>query len=86
MVSLNATAARKGFFEMISSVVEKQEIFHIHHKKGDVVVLSQEEYDGLIETLNLQSSPGFQESLQKSIKEVQNGETLSFEEVFREPQ
>ncbi|MCP4298207.1 MAG: type II toxin-antitoxin system Phd/YefM family antitoxin [Proteobacteria bacterium] len=86
MPTLNATAARKDFFEMINSAVEKHEIFHIRHKKGDVVVMSQEEYDGLIETLHLQSTPGFKESLLRSVNQVKNGETFSFEEVFGEPQ
>ncbi len=86
MSTLNATAARKGFFEMISSATEKHEIFHIHHKKGNVVLMSQDEYDGLIETLQLQSTPGFKESLQQSIKQVEKGETSTFEEVFGEPQ
>ena len=86
MRTLNATTARQQFFDVIRSATEKHETIQIHHKKGDVVMMSRDEYEGLMETLHLQSIPGFAESIQKSIKQVENGEVQSFEAVFGEPQ
>lgn len=84
MPALSATEARNGFFEILRSTAEKHEVYHIHSKKGDVVMLSEEEYESLQETLQLLSIPGFKESLFKSIQQINKGETKSFEEVFGE--
>ncbi|MFC1485176.1 type II toxin-antitoxin system Phd/YefM family antitoxin [bacterium] len=83
MVNLNATKARKEFFEIIKDVINTHQIFHIHHKKGDVVLLSEEEYESLNETLELLSIPGFRESIKKSMKQIEKGETYSMDEIFK---
>jgi len=45
-------------------------------------MLSEEEYDNLIETLELLSIPGMIKSLDKSVKQMNKGETYSLEDVF----
>lgn len=82
MTTLTATEARRDFFDLVKSVNEQHTVHHIHHRKGDVVMLSQENYDSLVETLELLSIPGFKESIQTSVKEAKRGETYSFDEVF----
>lgn len=82
MTTLTATDARRGFFDMIKGATKKHRIYHIHHKNGDVVLMSEEEFDGLRETLELLSIPGFRESIAKSVKEIKKGETVSLNEAF----
>ena len=82
MASMNATKARKEFFDLIKNAISKHQVFHIHHRQGDVVLLSEEEYESLQETLELLSIPGFRESIAKSVKQMEKGETISFDEVF----
>jgi antitoxin YefM len=48
--------------------------------------MSQAEFEGLIETLELLSSPGFRERFEASRQEAEAGDTLSFDEVFGEEQ
>lgn len=55
MLAITATNARKDFFEIVKGATEKHEIYHIQHRKGDVVLMSEAEYDSLIETLELLS-------------------------------
>jgi antitoxin YefM len=86
MTTLTATAARKGFFELLKKTNEQHEVFHIHHRSGDAVLLSEAEYDSLNESLALLSSPGFREDFRKSRKQAENDQTVSFEEVFGEAQ
>ncbi len=86
MTTLTATAARKGFFDLLKKANEKHEIFHIHHRGGDAVLLSEQEYDSLNESLALLSSPGFREALLESRRQAADGETVSFGEVFGESQ
>ena len=84
MANINATQARKEFFDLIKDTITKHEVFHIHHRQGDVVLMSEEEYSSLQETLELLSIPGFRESIAKSVKQVEAEDTFSMEEVFKE--
>ncbi|MFC1582993.1 type II toxin-antitoxin system Phd/YefM family antitoxin [Planctomycetota bacterium] len=82
MASMKATDARKEFFDIVKNAINKHQIYHIHHKQGDVVLLSEEEYDSMQETLELLSVPGFRESISKSVKQMEKGETYSMDKVF----
>lgn len=82
--SLSATEARKVFFEMIKDINEHHKAYHIHHRKGDVVMLSEADYEGLLETLELLSIPDFRARIKKSVKQQIKGETLSMKDVFGE--
>ncbi|WP_295587223.1 type II toxin-antitoxin system Phd/YefM family antitoxin [uncultured Lamprocystis sp.] len=86
MTTLTATDARKGLFDLLRGANERHEIYHIRHRQGDAVLMSEAEYDSLIETLELLSAPGFNESFKKAQTEAQSGDTRSFDEVFGEPQ
>ncbi|MGC9366099.1 MAG: type II toxin-antitoxin system Phd/YefM family antitoxin [bacterium] len=86
MINLTATKARSKLFEIIKDAVTKHKIFHIRHKQGDVVLLSEEEYESLQETLNLLSIPGFRESISRSVKNIEEGEVYTFKEVFNKDQ
>jgi antitoxin YefM len=44
--------------------------------------MSEEEYDSMVETLELLSIPGFRQSLKKSVAQMRKGETVSFEDIF----
>ena len=86
MATLTASDARKTFFDLVKNANESHEIYHIHHKSGDVVLLSEQEYESMNETLALLSAPGFREQFETSRQQAERGETLSYEEVFGEPQ
>ena len=84
MAGIKATEARKDFFSIVKNVVKKHQVYHIQHKDGDVVLMSEEEYESLQETLELLSVPGFRESIARSVKQMDDGETFSIDEVFGE--
>ncbi|MBE0510883.1 MAG: type II toxin-antitoxin system Phd/YefM family antitoxin [Chromatiales bacterium] len=86
MTTLTATDARKALFELLKNANERHEVYHIRYKNGDAVLMSQDEYDSLQETLALLSSADFQLGFRQGTQEAEQGDTLSFEEVFGEPQ
>lgn len=86
MTTITATAARKQLFDLMKGVSQKHEIYHISHRNGAAVLMSEEEFEGLQETLDLLSIKGFRDDFDLARKEVEGGETRSFEEVFGEPQ
>mgnify|MGYP001041862998 CR=1 FL=1 len=86
MSTITATAARKSFFDLIKGVNQKHEIYHISHKDGAAVLMSEEEFESLQETLGLLSASGFRADFDLARREIERGESLSFEDVFGEKQ
>jgi len=86
MTTLTATDARRSLFELLRGANERHEIYHIRHRQGDAVLMSEAEYESLIETLALLSARGFRDTFDQARSEAESGDTRSFEEVFGEPQ
>ncbi len=82
MADVNATQARNAFFGLVKEAAVGHRVVRIHHREGDVVLMSEAEYEGLQETLALLSIAGFRESIETSLKQIERGETFSLDEVF----
>ena len=53
----------EGLYNYLESAVVFNQIINVNTKKGNAVVISEEDYNGLIETLYLTSVPGMKERL-----------------------
>lgn len=84
MLSHTATEARANFFQIIKRSLTFHEPQRISSPAGSVVVISEEDYDALQETLYLQSQQGWQEAFAQSKSEADQGKTQSFADVFGE--
>ncbi len=62
-MNTNATNLRKNLFNFLDMVIEFNEVINVSTKKGNVVILNEEDYNGLMETLYLTSIPGMKEKL-----------------------
>jgi antitoxin YefM len=82
MPKLTATDARRDFFEIIKGAGRSHDIYHVQHRQGNVVMLAEEDYESMVETLQLLSIPGFREELHESMQQMANGETVTFKDVF----
>ena len=82
MKNVNATQARKEIFNLIKNAIKKHKVFHIHHRNGNVVLLSEKEYENVQVTLELLASPGFRESIRKSLRQIEKGEAHPLYELF----
>ncbi|MDA2925116.1 type II toxin-antitoxin system Phd/YefM family antitoxin [Acidobacteria bacterium AH-259-G07] len=82
MAVVKATAARKELFKLIRKALRTHQPVHIQHREGQVVLLAEEEYEGLLETLELLSIPGFRESLAEAEADIAAGRTSSIDAVF----
>ena len=65
MTTLNATDARKNLYRLMDDVYESHEPVMITGKRHNAVLLSEEDWSAIQETLYLLSIPG----MRKSIKE-----------------
>lgn len=82
MTSLTATEARQRLFSLLKSAARGHRVFRITHNDGDAVLLSKEDYESLLETLELLSTPGLARSIRKARREIERGETYSLEDVL----
>ena len=82
MTTLTATAARKEFFDLMKRTTRGHRIYRIQHRKGAAVLLSEEDYENLIETLELLSVRGLRASLKRSVAQMKRGETQTLAQVF----
>ncbi len=82
MTSLTATEARQRLFSLLRSAARGHRVYRITHNDGDAVLLSQEDYESLLETLELLSTPGFARSIRQARREIERGDTYPLEEVL----
>ena len=82
MKTLTATDARADWFAMLKNSVKEHRVYRITAKEGDSILLSEEDYQNLLETLELLSSPGMLKSIRQAKKEIKEGKVYSLHEVF----
>jgi len=63
MPIINATKARNNFFKLLDEVVTTHEPVYVTGKTGNVVILSEEDFRSIQETLYLCSIPGMREKI-----------------------
>ncbi len=63
MYNTNITNFRKNIFKMLEQTVKYNEPVNISTKDGNAVIISEDEYRSLIETLNLSSNPIMKEKI-----------------------
>jgi prevent-host-death family protein len=62
-----AREARANLYRLIAQVAESHEPVHISGKRNNAVLLSEEDWSAVQETLNLLSIPGMRESIRKGM-------------------
>ncbi|MDR0524172.1 MAG: type II toxin-antitoxin system Phd/YefM family antitoxin [Candidatus Methanoplasma sp.] len=73
MATVNATQCRKDFFAILESAVNNDERYTITTKNGNAVLISEEAWDGLMETLYILSDPEMLDSIKKAEAEYPDG-------------
>jgi len=63
MTSISATEARKQLYKLLDEVSESHEAVQITGKRGNAVLVSEEDWRAVQETLYLVSIPGMRESI-----------------------
>jgi len=68
MTTLSATEARKCLYSLVDDVAESHDPIQIVGKRNSAVLVSEEDWRAIQETLYLTSIPGMRESIQEGIK------------------
>jgi antitoxin YefM len=85
--TISLKEARAKFSTLVDKVDRLSERFVVT-KNGlpKAVVMSADEFDGWVETLELLSNPKAVKALERGLKPAKTGKLRSFERVFGEPQ
>jgi prevent-host-death family protein len=83
MYTLTATDARANLFGIIKNTVKGHLHTRISSKEGAAVIISEEDYESLLETAELLSIKGFKESIRKADREISQNRVLSLNEAFK---
>lgn len=68
MKSYTITDLRKNIYKVVEETGKTHEPVHIYGKKGNAVMVSEEDWRAIQETLHLHSVPGMTESILKGLK------------------
>lgn len=69
MTNTNITKFRQKVFEYVNQAVEFNDVVNISTKNGNAIIISEDEYNSMIETLYLKSVPGLAESIKEASAE-----------------
>ena len=68
MFNTNITNFRKNLFKLLEQTIKYNEPVNISTKEGNAVIISEEDYNGLMETVYLCSIPNMKERIIEGMK------------------
>lgn len=68
MTNTNITNLREHLFEYINQAVEYNDVINVNTKNGNAVILSEEDYNALMETLYLSASPRTKQEIVEGLR------------------
>lgn len=80
MNTVNATNFRKDLFKLLQQVSMYKDPLMVSTKEGNVILLSEDEYNSIMETMYLESIPGMKDKLIEGMN-TPLSECVSEEEV-----
>lgn len=69
MTNVNITNFRKDIYKLLEQTIKYNEPINISTKNGNAVVISEEDYNNLMETLYISSVPGLKDKIIKGLNE-----------------
>ncbi|MDR1017423.1 MAG: type II toxin-antitoxin system Phd/YefM family antitoxin [Lachnospiraceae bacterium] len=80
MINVNATNFRKNLFNNLELTIKYNEPIHVTTKDGNAIVISESDYNSLMETLYLSSIPKMKDIITKGLN-TPLSDTVSEDEV-----
>ena len=72
MTNINVTNFRKDIYTLLEQTINFNEPINISTKNGNAVVLSEEDYNSLMETVYIMSVPGLKDEILKRANDEEN--------------
>ena len=68
MITLNISNARAELYKLASSCIKYNSVVNINTKEGNVVMISEEDYNSLMESLYLAGIKNVYEDIEEAVK------------------
>ena len=82
---LSATEARKQLFQLIKALEQPDsEVVITVDSKPKIVMISYDEYEGLLETLDILSDPKAMKGIEEGEADIKAGRVVPWEDVEKE--
>lgn len=69
MYTINATTFRKDLFNLVDKTIKFNEVLNISTKEGNAILLSEEEYNGLLATAEILSDHELYNKIREGLDE-----------------
>ena len=69
MTNTNITSFRKDIYKLLEQTIKYNEPINISTKNGNAIVLSEEDYNSIMETLHIMTVPGLKDEIIKRANE-----------------
>ena len=73
MTNTNATNFRQNVFDYLNQAVLYNDVINVNTKNGNAIVISEEDYNALIETLYILSNRKTRDEIMEAMKEPHEG-------------
>ena len=80
--TISATSARARFFGLIDEAAENHQPVRITTKRNNAILVSEEDWDAIHETMYLLSIPGMRESLIEA-RDTPDDEWISHDDIMK---
>ena len=67
MINVNVTNLTKNHYGILEQTIKDNEPVNISTKNGNAIIISEEDYNGMVETLYLSSIPGMKEKIMEGM-------------------
>lgn len=84
MQTITTTNARSNLFQLVKKIAKGHLTTKIASKDGNVILMSETDYESLLETAELLSDDKFLKTINKADTEIKNNELYKLEEVFND--
>ena len=68
MLNINITSFRRNIFRLLEQTIKYNEPVNVSTKMGNAVIMSEEDYNGLMETMYLSSTPQQREEIMEGLR------------------
>ena len=67
MINVHVTNLRKNLYGILEQTIKYNEPVNISTKNGNAIIISEEDYNGMVDTLYLSSIPGMKEKIMEGM-------------------
>ena len=87
MTTITVTTAKSRLLSLLRRAHDLHESYSItHNGRPYAIILNNDDYEGLLETNNILKDKALTRNLLRSLKNADDGKTLSFDQVAGRPQ